>query len=256
MATLRALNDGSGRGGLSPGIYPDQALADILDVDISEFEQGFVSFFYRTEAPEYLIPALNKALYEIYEIIQANAGGGSGLVDGSYGDIQVSTGGTVMALRSQAVHGLAAATLAVDDELLIASEANTFGLRKATLEDLTTFLAGTFMAVNSELESIASLAAANDDIIQRKAGVWTNRTPAQFKADLGLSKADVGLSDVSNVDTTTTANIADSTDKRFVTDADLTVLDNTSGVNSGDETGSTISQKAHGFILARAFLRC
>lgn len=34
----------------------------------------------------------------------------------------------------------------------------------------------------------------------------------------------------------TTANIADSTDKRYVTDADLVILGNTSGVNTGDQT--------------------
>lgn len=46
-------------------------------------------------------------------------------------------------------------------------------------------------------------------------------------------------------DTTTTANITDSTNKRFVTDAGLTVLGNTSGTNSGNVTltavGSTPS---------------
>lgn len=35
---------------------------------------------------------------------------------------------------------------------------------------------------------------------------------------------------------TTTADIADSTDKRYVTDAQLTVLGNTSGTNTGDQT--------------------
>lgn len=42
-----------------------------------------------------------------------------------------------------------------------------------------------------------------------------------------------------NADTTTTANITDSTDKRFITDAQRTVLQNTSGTNSGDQTSVT-----------------
>ena len=38
----------------------------------------------------------------------------------------------------------------------------------------------------------------------------------------------------------TTADIADSTNKRYVTDAQLTVIGNTSGTNSGNETATTI----------------
>lgn len=49
-------------------------------------------------------------------------------------------------------------------------------------------------ALDQDLIDIAALSAANDDIIQRKGGVWTNRTIAQYKADLALTKADVGLS--------------------------------------------------------------
>lgn len=55
-----------------------------------------------------------------------------------------------------------------------------------------------------------------------------------------LTKADVGLNNVVNLDTSTTLNITDSTDKRFVTDDNLVVLGNTSGTNTGDETNSSI----------------
>ena len=41
----------------------------------------------------------------------------------------------------------------------------------------------------------------------------------------------------------TTADIADSTDKRYVTETQKTILSNTSGSNSGDETTSTIKTK-------------
>ena len=58
-----------------------------------------------------------------------------------------------------------------------------------------------------------------------------------------VTKGQVGLGNVANVDTTTTQNITDFTDKRFVTDAEQTVLSNTSGVNSGDETQNTIRAK-------------
>jgi len=41
----------------------------------------------------------------------------------------------------------------------------------------------------------------------------------------------------------TTADISDSTNKRYVTDTNLTTIGNTSGTNTGDETGSTIRTK-------------
>lgn len=50
----------------------------------------------------------------------------------------------------------------------------------------------------------------------------------------GITKAMVGLSAVPNTDTSTTANITDSSNKRFITDAQQTVLENTSGINTGD----------------------
>ena len=43
--------------------------------------------------------------------------------------------------------------------------------------------------LDSDLAAIAALAPSNDDIIQRKSGVWTNRTVAQFKTDLALEGA-------------------------------------------------------------------
>jgi len=88
--------------------------------------------------------------------------------------------------------------------------------------------------IDSDLTAIAGLSPSNDDILQRKAGAWINRTPAQLKTDLSLTKSDVGLGSVVNSDTTTTANITDSSNKRFVTDSEKTVIGNTSGTNSGD----------------------
>lgn len=40
-------------------------------------------------------------------------------------------------------------------------------------------------AYDADLQAIGALAPSNDDIIQRKAGVWTNRTIAQLRVDLG-----------------------------------------------------------------------
>lgn len=133
--------------------------------------------------------------------------------------------------------------------------------------------------LDSDLTAIAGLTPTNDDVIQRKAGAWTNRTMAQVKTDLVLVKGDVGLGNVDNTSDVnkpistatqtaldgkvdenaaitgatktkitydakglvtggadaTTADIADSTNKRYVTDAQLTVIGNTSGTNTGDQ---------------------
>jgi hypothetical protein len=61
-----------------------------------------------------------------------------------------------------------------------------------------------------------------------------------------VTKTQVGLSNVVNADTTTTANITDSSNKRFVTDAQQTVIGNTSGTNSGNETTTTIGSLING----------
>lgn len=59
----------------------------------------------------------------------------------------------------------------------------------ATPSEIRTLLAlviGTnVQAWDADLDAIAALAASNDDIVQRKAGAWTNRTMAQLIADLG-----------------------------------------------------------------------
>lgn len=49
----------------------------------------------------------------------------------------------------------------------------------------------------------------------------------------------------------TTADIADSVDKRYITDAQQTVITNTSGTNTGDETSSSILSKLGWFFYNR-----
>lgn len=81
--------------------------------------------------------------------------------------------------------------------------------------------------LDSDLTTIGGLTPSNDDILQRKAGAWANRTPAQLKTDLALVKGDVGLG---NVDNTSDANKPISTatqtalDAKQALDADLTAI--------------------------------
>jgi hypothetical protein len=68
--------------------------------------------------------------------------------------------------------------------------------------------------LNTDLTAIAALTPTNDDIIQRKAGAWTNRSMSQLKTDLALAKADVGLSNVDNTsDATKNSSVATLTNK-------------------------------------------
>jgi hypothetical protein len=56
---------------------------------------------------------------------------------------------------------------------------------------VTTALAGK-QAADSDLTAIAALSPSNDDVIQRKSGAWSNRTPAQLAADLPSFTGDSG----------------------------------------------------------------
>lgn len=76
--------------------------------------------------------------------------------------------------------------------------------------------------IDGDLTTISALTPSNDDILQRKSGAWTNRTPAQVKTDLALTKSDVGLS---NVDNTADLNkpISTATQTAITTVSDQTI---------------------------------
>jgi hypothetical protein len=76
-------------------------------------------------------------------------------------------------------------------------EADIPTLAQSKITNLVSDLAAK-QAGDSDLTAIAAIAPSNDDIIQRKSGAWTNRTPTQLKTDLALVKGDVGLGNVDN----------------------------------------------------------
>jgi hypothetical protein len=92
--------------------------------------------------------------------------------------------------------------------------------------------------LDPDLEDIAALTPAANDLLQRKSGAWTNRTPAQVKTDLGLTKGDVGLG---NVDNTSDANKPVSTAIQTELDAKLTTanLRTIVGATGGPVTNSS-----------------
>lgn len=73
-------------------------------------------------------------------------------------------------------------------------------------------------AADADLTAIAALTPSESDVLQRKSGVWTNRTSAQLKTDLALTKGDVGLS---NADNTSDANKPISTATQAALDAKI-----------------------------------
>jgi hypothetical protein len=93
------------------------------------------------------------------------------------------------------------------------------------------------------LNQFVSSTPNETDVLQYKNNAWKASSVLSLKPDLQLVKTDVGLSQVVNLDTSTTSNITDSTDKRFVNDAEKLILSHTSGVNTGDETSATIKFK-------------
>ena len=97
--------------------------------------------------------------------------------------------------------------------------------------------------LDPDLTVISGLDSTQQGVIATDGTGWLLKTYSSLKAALGLTKNDVGLNNVPNLDTSTTSNITDSTNKRFVTDAQLVVIGNTSNTNTGDETQATIKTK-------------
>ncbi len=82
-----------------------------------------------------------------------------------------------------------------DNEYQSAADFNQYALR---INEHSTELIGVIDAFTGELAAIAALTPTNNDVLQRKSGAWTNRTMAQLKTDLSLTKSDVGLGSVDN----------------------------------------------------------
>lgn len=103
--------------------------------------------------------------------------------------------------------------------------------RRAHVGRLTTAEVAGVQPLDADLTTIAALAPADDTVMQRKAGAWAARTPAQVKTDLVLVKGDVGLG---NVDNTSDASKPVSTAAQTALNAKLTAASNLSDVaNAG-----------------------
>ncbi len=109
--------------------------------------------------------------------------------------------------------------------------------------------------ISSDVGGLGTIATQNSNSVSITGGSIsgasiTGYTPTTttvnghaLSANVTVTKGDVGLGNVANLDTSTSANITESTNKRFVTDAMVVVLGNTSGTNTGDETNATLKSK-------------
>lgn len=156
-----------------------------------------------------------------------------------YTDQFLSLDGAVGAVTLGAViNGLTGKTTPVDaDTFAISDSAASNASKKVTWANikatLKTYLDTLYQPINAALTSISGLSPTNDDILQRKSGAWTNRTVAQFKTDLALTKSDVGLGSVDNTsDSTKNAATATLTNKRITKRVTTITSNATPTVNS------------------------
>ncbi len=152
--------------------------------------------------------------------------------------------------------GIAAGATANSADGVLLARANHTGTQLAsTISDFastvrSTLITGvsfltnaTISATDNVLEALGKLQAQITGLVSTKQDTLVSGTNIKTlegqsligSGNIDLTKSDVGLSEVLNVDTTTTFNISDSINKRFVTDSEKTILANTSGNNSGDQ---------------------
>src|SRR5690606_15500598 len=78
-------------------------------------------------------------------------------------------------------------------------------IAQSKITNLTSDLSGK-QALNSYLTAIAGLSPNSNDVLQFKVGSWANRSPGQFKVDLGLNSVDNTSDATKNSATATLTN--------------------------------------------------
>jgi hypothetical protein len=120
----------------------------------------------------------------------------SGTIDGSghlilttYGGSTIDAGAILGTVPSATTSVQGVVQLATGTEAVTGTNA-TKAITPSTLTSALASLVSAIAALqplDSDLTAIAALTPTNDDVIQRKAGVWANRTIAQLATDLTVS---------------------------------------------------------------------
>lgn len=154
-------------------------------------------------------------------------------LDAKLDDTQLDTDGTLAANSDAKLASQKAAKTYSDTKLAKSSNLSDVSSTSSARTNLGLAIGTDVEAHDADLTTIAGLTPANDDVIQRKAGAWTNRTPAQLKTDLSLTKSDVGLSNVDN-----TSDATKNSATAALTNKDLTSGTNTFPTFNQNTTGS------------------
>lgn len=158
---------------------------------------GLLDFKGSTDAsgnPNY--PAASKG--DVYVVSVAGKIGGASGKSVDVGDMYLATAdnaggdeasaGTNWAVLEHNLVGALASSNNLSDLANAATARTNLGLAIGT----------NVQAHDADLDAIAALTPSDDDILQRKSGAWTVRTPSQLKTDLALTKSDVALGSVTN----------------------------------------------------------
>lgn len=170
-----------------------------------------------------------------------------------------SVSGLMSSADKTKLDGVASGATANSPDATLLNRANHTGTQTlSTISDVTAsatelnYVDGVTSAIQGQLDGkqpadgdltdISVLTPSNDDVLQRKAGEWTNRTPTQLKLDLALTSTDVGLGNVDNTsDATKNAATATLTNKR-INPRVLTIASNaTPTINTDDYDAVTIT---------------
>lgn len=157
------------------------------------------------------------------------------------------TGATTLTIDKTAITGKTAVTAVGTDYVLISDTSDTGNLKKALVSDLTGSVSTSWGSITGTLSSQTDLQTALDGKVDENSAI-TGATKTKITYDTkGLVTAGADA---------TTADIADSTNRRYVTDAQQTVIGNTSGTNTGDITlaGTPNYITLAGQVLTRALI--
>jgi hypothetical protein len=140
-----------------------------------------------------------------------------------------AVGDGALTLQPAAITGKSAATVASGDLVLISDVDDSSNLKKVTAGAIAALASAgitSWGAITGTLADQTDLnSALGGKVAANSAITGATKTKITYDAK-GLITAGADA---------TTADIADSTDKRYVTDAELVVIGNTSGTNTGDQ---------------------